>query len=212
MAPNDTSVYVGDTVALSCMSHGLPFPSIYWTREGEPLRQPVAVNQTQISGGHVTFLQSTLLLCSLTLSDTGLYTCSASNNHSSAQQTFSITVKGIYNNQSLLYLCVHLLPIMQGLVTVKPEKSARHKIHTQTSAANLFYLMCFHSSATDCDISKRLCIFCWEHCSFLLHQLWSSCSPYQLVQRLSRPQQTISQRHQDSHLERDGWNWSNFGC
>ena len=208
MAPNDTSVYVGDTVALSCVSHGLPFPSISWTRQGEPLRQPVAVNQTQISGGHVTFLQSTLLLCSLTLSDTGLYTCSASNNHSSAQQTFSITVKGTYNNRSLLYLCVHLLPIMRGLVTGKPEKSARHKI-LQTI---LFYLVFFHSCATDCDISKRLCIFRWEHCSFLLHQLWRSCSPYPLVQRLSRSPHTISQRHQDSHLERDDWNWSNFGC
>ncbi|CAI8042994.1 Hemicentin-1, partial [Geodia barretti] len=108
VAPNDTSVYVGDTVALSCVSHGLPFPSIYWTREGEPLRQPVAVNQTRISGGHVTFLQSTLLLCSLTLSDTGLYTCSASNNHSSARQTFSITVKVlpqivIYPNDSAFF-------------------------------------------------------------------------------------------------------------
>ena len=95
VAPNDTSVYVGDSVSLSCVSYGLPLPTISWTRAGQPLslHSQLMINETEIMTDHVTFVRSTLILCSLQLTDAGQYTCSTSNNHSTSQETFTISVK-----------------------------------------------------------------------------------------------------------------------
>ena len=98
VAPNDTSVYVGDSVSLSCVSYGLPLPTVSWTRTGQPLtslslHSQLMINETEIVTNHVTFVRSTLVLCSLQLTDAGQYTCSTSNNHSTSQETFTISVK-----------------------------------------------------------------------------------------------------------------------
>ena len=98
VAPNDTSVYVGDSVSLSCVSYGLPLPTVSWTRAGQPLtslslHSQLMINETELMTDHVTFVRSTLILCSLQLTDAGQYTCSTSNNHSTSQETFTISVK-----------------------------------------------------------------------------------------------------------------------
>ena len=129
MAPNDTSLYVGETVVLSCVTYGLPLPTISWTRDGLPLRSPFIVNETEIVSDHVTFLRSTLVLCALRVPDDGQYSCSASNNHSTVQQTFSLTVKGTYSHLHLphsvtiYFLLVHFFVAVEPQIVIFPNSS-----------------------------------------------------------------------------------------
>jgi len=62
----------GDDVTLSCTAQGSPTPLLAWTRPGHLM----AGGQTAVSGHSVT-------LASVSLSDAGVYVCTATNQHSS---------------------------------------------------------------------------------------------------------------------------------
>ena len=98
MAPNDTSAYVGESLTLLCVAYGSPLPTVMWMRNGQPLRQPYLLNETEIVTRHVTFVRSILYLCSLKLADDDQYTCTASNNFSTSMETFALHMKGRYEN------------------------------------------------------------------------------------------------------------------
>ena len=98
VAPNDTSAYVGESLILSCVVYGLPLPTVTWTRNDQPLRQPYLLNETEIVTRHVKFVRSILYLCSLKLTDDDQYTCTASNNLSTSMETFALHINGRYDN------------------------------------------------------------------------------------------------------------------
>ena len=104
MAPNDTSLYVGETLTLSCVAYGLPLPTITWMRGDQPLDALFLLHESEIVTTHVTFVRSTLQLCSLRLTDEDQYVCTAANNFSSASETFTLRMKG---NNSMLIASVY---------------------------------------------------------------------------------------------------------
>ena len=94
LVANDTSLYVGETAVLSCVAHGLPLPVIFWSRDGQPLRDPFLLTESELVMGHVTFVRSTLHFCSAILPDDGKYACVATNNLTIAQETFTLNING----------------------------------------------------------------------------------------------------------------------
>ena len=91
--PEDSSVYVGDSIILSCVAYGLPLPTITWLKGGESLVN-VTLRDSELVTPHVTFTRSTLQLCAVQLPDSTQYTCQATNNFSAVDASFSMSVKG----------------------------------------------------------------------------------------------------------------------
>ena len=78
-----------------CVAHGYPVPSLTWNK-GETLlsnnsQSTIYEKQVETQSG-VTFVQSILVICSLTQEDAAQYNCSASNNISSTSASFNLTV------------------------------------------------------------------------------------------------------------------------
>ena len=105
VSPKDHSVYVGDTVVLSCVTYGLPLPTIIWLKGGQPLLNG-SLSESELVTPHVTFVRSILQLCALKLPDQNEYTCQATNALSIANISFALSVKGKHyiNNQE--YICL----------------------------------------------------------------------------------------------------------
>lgn len=72
----------GDRLYLTCRGYGYPAPGLTWKRLGNPLR----------SGDGVFVRQGDLRITNLTLDDTGLYTCTASNDEEKVEDSVSIQV------------------------------------------------------------------------------------------------------------------------
>lgn len=95
IAPGNTTVSEGDSVFLTCVSYGVPYSTITWTKEGTEL-----VNDTKISihseaviEHGLSFTQSILDICSITeLSDGGMYECTAENGASTDSVSFTLSV------------------------------------------------------------------------------------------------------------------------
>ncbi|XP_021340999.1 papilin-like isoform X4 [Mizuhopecten yessoensis] len=72
----------GDRLYLTCRGYGYPEPTLMWERLGRPLQNSPGVF---VRGGD-------LRITSLTLDDTGLYTCIANNNEEKVEDDISIQV------------------------------------------------------------------------------------------------------------------------
>ena len=93
LTPKDHSVYVGDTLVLSCVAYGLPLPAIIWLKGGEALLNG-SVSENEVVTSHVTFVRSILQLCALQLPEQNEYACQATNAISTANGSFVLSVKG----------------------------------------------------------------------------------------------------------------------
>ena len=89
---------MGDTAFLVCVGYGQPNVEISWTLNGEVVTNDslVTIYEEEVSQGGRLFKQSFLELCSLELSDSGIYTCTVSNNQSVANATTQLSVYGEY--------------------------------------------------------------------------------------------------------------------
>lgn len=97
--PQNTEVLVGESVTLECSATGHPLPQITWTRgDRTPLPIDPRVNITP-SGG--------LYIQNVAQSDSGEYTCFASNSVDSIHATAFIIVQGEHSwVSSDSWLCV----------------------------------------------------------------------------------------------------------
>ena len=77
--PGDTIAMVGDNTAPSCTAAGIPAPQIAWFKDGLPLTSGFNITEEQFSNPSNYFTVSVLNLCDLQLSDSGEYSCTASN-------------------------------------------------------------------------------------------------------------------------------------
>lgn len=124
VVPNDTSLYVGQTVTLSCVGYGLPLPTITWSKDHQPLRAPYLMNESEIVTEHVTFLRSTLTLCSLKLPDDGQYSCSSTNNLSTTLENFTINIKGVFFVENPIYWAIIFVAfIVEPQIVIFPNDS-----------------------------------------------------------------------------------------
>ena len=95
---DDTSLIVGDTAFLVCVGYGQPYVEISWTLNGEVVTNDslVTIYEEEVSQGGRLFKQSFLELCSLEVSDSGVYTCTVSNNETAVNATTQLSVSGEY--------------------------------------------------------------------------------------------------------------------
>ncbi len=93
---NNTSVDAGETAVLICVGFGQPRADITWTRDGQEIsnRSLVTIYEEDLAQGGRVFKQSFLQLCSLRMSNSGVYTCSVSNGLSSVNSSLLVTVNG----------------------------------------------------------------------------------------------------------------------
>ena len=89
---------MGDTAFLVCVGYGQPNVQISWTLNGEVVLNDslVTIYEEEVSQGGRLFKQLFLKLCSLKLSDSGIYTCTVSNNQTVANATTQLSVYGKY--------------------------------------------------------------------------------------------------------------------
>ena len=84
--PANVNAFVAHTVRISCAAYGNPLPSdISWTGPGGNIASGGKVkiytnSQTVNATGSPVFLVSTLEICGVTTTDSGQYTCTASDN------------------------------------------------------------------------------------------------------------------------------------
>ena len=88
LSPGDTITSVGDSLTLSCTAAGIPAPQISWYKDGLLLTTGLDnITETQSSNASNHFTVSDLNLCDLQLSDSGQYSCVASNSISAGTVT-----------------------------------------------------------------------------------------------------------------------------
>ena len=95
------------SVQLTCIAYGIPFPNVMWTRlpatnlVASEVPVPLAniTNNMTFTVSNGGFVASTIDLCNVQLSNAGRYRCSASNSlsgsNSSYEFSLSITPQGI---------------------------------------------------------------------------------------------------------------------
>ncbi len=81
---------------LICVGFGQPRADITWSRDGQEIsnRSLVTIYEEDLAQGGRVFKQSFLQLCSLRMSDSGVYTCSVSNGLSSVNSSVELSVSG----------------------------------------------------------------------------------------------------------------------
>ena len=97
IAPVDYSVDEGSTVLAVCVGTGFPQPSISWTFNGSPLENNtrVSIYEDTTEAAGMTFVESILEVCSVTLLDSGLFECTVSNTLVNATANFTLTVQNV---------------------------------------------------------------------------------------------------------------------
>ncbi|KAI8425354.1 hypothetical protein MSG28_007115 [Choristoneura fumiferana] len=81
-----TTLSAGAELNLPCEVDGHPEPDVYWSKDGVPLQ----------SGDRIQATNARLTVSSVTVNDSGVYGCHASNGHSQHSSTVQINVQGLY--------------------------------------------------------------------------------------------------------------------
>ena len=96
---NTTSLYVGDTILLTCVGFGQlqPDVEITWSKNGADIMNSSStiIYEEEIAEGGRTFKVSTLVLCGLQGSGAGSYNCTVRNNQTTMTATTQLSVPGI---------------------------------------------------------------------------------------------------------------------
>lgn len=92
---DDMRVIIGDTTVLLCMTFEQMDQDITWLHNGDNVTNTslVTVTGSDFVQDGVVFRQSFLRICNTSMSDTGLYTCIASNNVNASTQITAVTGK-----------------------------------------------------------------------------------------------------------------------
>ena len=88
----NTSVVIGESVAVFCESRGVHTPSVVWTVDGSPVHTNSTVTISESATGDT--VHSTLTIDTAAQSDDGVYSCVASNSAGSDETSFKLTVQG----------------------------------------------------------------------------------------------------------------------
>ena len=93
---NDTSLLVGDTALLVCVGYGIPDLDITWSVDGTVIHNSsiAIINEGEVIRGGKLFKQSFLQLCSLAISNSGIYSCSVNNGATVINATTQLSVNG----------------------------------------------------------------------------------------------------------------------
>ncbi|XP_026716212.1 hemicentin-2 [Athene cunicularia] len=92
--PADVSVLEGQSLRLACECHGIPFPTLSWQKDGEPLSTQPGSPKLVSMGGSMLYIEKVQLV------DKGTYTCECRNAAGSSSKEHRLEV--------------HALPRIQG--------------------------------------------------------------------------------------------------
>ena len=96
LAPDDVEVTVGNTVIFTCVALATPLLEVEWTANGETIYNEsdprVSVYSDTLEQGGMTFVVSTLEVCSVELEDEGLYSCVARQGVRNMTAYFTLSV------------------------------------------------------------------------------------------------------------------------
>ncbi|KAJ8724112.1 hypothetical protein PYW07_008092 [Mythimna separata] len=82
-----STLNIGTDLRLACEIDGLPEPDVYWTKDGVSIQSD---DRVTITGSTIV---TRLLVTRVTVADSGVYACHASNAYSSQSDTAQINVK-----------------------------------------------------------------------------------------------------------------------
>lgn len=95
----------GETATLTCVGYGRPTADITWVRDGQTISNSslISISEQELIQNGLLFKQSFLQLCSVRISDAGMYTCVVSDGRTSvnASTRFSIVGKKLCKHFSL---------------------------------------------------------------------------------------------------------------
>ena len=93
-----TEVDAYNTVIFTCVASGDPAPSIIWRKGNTELTNAsqLLINETLVISNGVTFLQSSLVLCSVEEADAGDYSCVSENifGNDTAASVLTVNARG----------------------------------------------------------------------------------------------------------------------
>ena len=94
LKPEDTKVNARETIILSCIGKG-EYPEFSWLLGGVALNDTnnhVTIQDDYITEDDITYLHSTLTLCSAHVSDMGVYRCELTSRNTTDRADFHLTV------------------------------------------------------------------------------------------------------------------------
>ena len=94
IAPSNYTVDEMTTLLVVCVGTGIPQPSILWSFNGNQLENDSRVTITEdiYEENGITFVRSFLELCSVSISDEGLYQCTVANRLVNDSTVFALAV------------------------------------------------------------------------------------------------------------------------
>ena len=112
ISPSDYSVDEGSTVLAVCVGTGFPQPSISWSLNGNQLDNDSRVTiyeEVTVQAG-MTFVESILEVCGVTLLDGGLFECTVSNRLVNSTANFTLTVNDVVGESfiRLTFVCAQI--------------------------------------------------------------------------------------------------------
>jgi len=91
-----TAVNGGSTTLFTCLSYGIPTPSIVWSQGGYHLSNGTHTNIEEElvteNDSRVVFVKSLLRICNTELADSGSYSCIANNTGGNSSFDFELTL------------------------------------------------------------------------------------------------------------------------
>ena len=100
-------VDAGDSVTFTCVAYGSPVPHFLWSRNSTKLSNDsrIMISEEVVYLRGVTFVTSTMEICSTEAADTGTYTCTAGGGLHN--DTFSFWVPVIAKSKNKVLLNIH---------------------------------------------------------------------------------------------------------
>ncbi|KAM8995979.1 hemicentin-2 isoform 2-T2 [Ara ararauna] len=89
LEPTTVSVLEGQSVRLACECYGIPFPTLSWWKDGEPLSTHTGSLKLVSTGGSVVYMEK------VRLEDKGTYTCECSNAAGSSSKEHHLEVHAL---------------------------------------------------------------------------------------------------------------------
>ena len=88
------TVAVGDSLTLSCTSHGSPPDTFTWRKDSGPIVQSTSITTVEHTSDTAVF-RANYSINSITTSDSGTYTCTVTNPIGSDIETIIVDVVGM---------------------------------------------------------------------------------------------------------------------
>ena len=94
IAPTNYSIDEMSSLVAACVGTGYPLPSISWSFENNLLQNGsrITITEEVIEENGLSFVQSILEVCSVSLLDAGLYQCTVANRLVNDSVYFALTV------------------------------------------------------------------------------------------------------------------------